>query len=46
MIELDDYFSPESLIEELEDAANEEFNYILNTTGGKVSPTVISLTTK
>lgn len=46
MIELDDYFNSESIKQELEETANEEFDHILSTTGGKLSPTVISLTQK
>ena len=46
MIELDDYFDSESIKKELEGDANEEFAHILNTTGGKLSPKIISLTKK
>lgn len=46
MIDLDKYFSIESLQKDLDEAANEEFNHILETTGGKISNSAISLSTK
>lgn len=46
MIDLDNLFSIESLKNDLKEATNDEFNHILDITGGKISNLTISLSTK
>ena len=46
MLELDEYFTIESLQKNQNEAAEEEFNYILETTSGKISSSIISLSKK
>lgn len=46
MIDLDEYFTIESLQKDQSNVADEEFNHILETTGGEMASSVISLSVK
>lgn len=46
MLDLDEYFTTESLLQDQAEAASEEFNHVLQTTGGRISSSVISLSIK
>lgn len=46
MLDLDEYFTIESLQKDQMETANEEFNHDLETSGGKISSSVISLSVK
>jgi integrase len=46
MIDLDDYFSSDTIKQDLEDAAQDELNFLLESTGGKASSASNSLSVK